>query len=433
MKAALLIPEHIIISEDKLKRYRLEEKREYRARMRLWSCPDISLLTIAGMMPSYFDITYIDLNFEKLPDSDFDIVFMSPSTTQALRAYELADHYRAKGTLVVMGGVHVSVMSEEALQYSDVVFVGESEDTFPKFINDLSNKELCSLYKNTEKPCLLRTPTPRYDLIKKYDYKSIPVQLSRGCPHQCDFCLSSAIYGKQYRKKSFDQVMKELDFIRELWPNNLVFFTDDNMFINEAFTIELMDYLQKKRIRWYAFSDAAIAEKPDLLEKMRNAGCYQLLIGFESLDVNNLAQINKSKWKKNKRADYKKIISIIQGYGIGVVGSFVLGLDEDNEKVFENLFKFILDSNMFATNITVLTPFPGTAVYMRLREEKRIISEDWSIYNGFELTFRLKNMTNEAFEKGFAELLEQLDSQERISRMINTLKTNYLASLKHMV
>lgn len=422
MKVALIIPENSIIDIEKLNNYNWENMREYQARKRLWSCPSLSLLTVGAMFTSDFEIDYVDLNFSSLPNTYYDIVLFSPSTSQADRAYDLADYFREKGTTVVMGGVHVSILSEEALKHSDAVFIGESEEVFNIFLEDIKNNRLKKIYKADNVPNLKSTPIPKYELAKKYKYKSVPIQTSRGCPHQCEFCVSSTLYGKKYRRKSIEQVKSELLVIKEIWTRPFVFFTDDNMFMDEEYTSQILNLLEQLSIRWYAFSDASIADKPHLLDKMYKSGCCQLLIGFESLSENNLAKINKSKWKRNKRKDYKKIIEVVQSFGIGVVGSFVLGFDEDNSNTFDQLYEFILDTCLYATNITILTPFPGTKMYERYKKLGRISTEEWKRYNGFELIHNLENFTSQDFEKAFKDLYVKLNSEERIIKVLTNFK-----------
>lgn len=422
MKCLLIVPHNNIVNQDKLSSYGWEQMWEFRSRKRLWSTPSLSLLTVAGMLPREFSIEYIDLNYRDQIKGKYDLAFFSPSTSQVLEAYDLADKLKNEGTKVIMGGPHVTFMKEEALEHCDAVFIGESEDVFPDFIEDLKKGMLKRVYETRGPVDLSKCAVPRYDLVKDFPYKSIPIQTSRGCPHQCEFCVSSKVYGKKYRRKSFEQVKKEIEAVFEIWPRPFIFFTDDNMFMDSEYSNRLFDYLDKTPARWYAFSDARIADEPELLKKMAKAGCSQLLIGFESLSQENLAQINKSKWKHNRLAEYKNIINRIQSFGIGVVGSFVIGLDADTYEVFQQIYDFVESTNLYATNLTVVTPFVGTELYRKMEEEKRIITYDWSRFNGFELTFKAKNINSDEFEEGLRWLYKKLDSPERITRVLEYFK-----------
>jgi radical SAM superfamily enzyme YgiQ (UPF0313 family) len=375
------------------------------------------------MMPEGCDIEYIDLNYTSEPEINAEWAFFSPATAQANRAYQLADKFRKKGIKVAIGGPHATVLPYEAFQHSDVIFIGEAEKTFPAFLKDYKNNKIKRIYKASSFPELSLSPSPAYRLTKKYPYKSVPIQTSRGCPHQCSFCISSKIYGNKIRCKTALQLENELKTIKEIFGKPYIFLTDDNLFINKRRNDDLIRIIKNSHINWYAFSDASIADDNELLSEIADAGCTQLLIGFESLCSQNLQDLNKNHWKMKKLDSYKEIINRIQSFGIGVVGSFVVGMENDTVDVFDNLYGFIEETSLYATNITVLTPFPGTEIYEKFKREGRLISEDWSAYNGFELTFKPNNMTVEEFEKGYMDLNMRLNSSDRMSRIINHFKT----------
>nr|WP_255711369.1 radical SAM protein [Pelosinus baikalensis] len=410
---------------------KFDELWEFRARERLWSTPNLSLLTMAGMLPQEYQVEYIDQNYIEVLDLDYQLAFFSPSTSQAYKAYELADKLRENGVLVMMGGAHVSVLPQEALKHADAIFIGEAEETFPVFLDDIKRGKPKLIYKSLEPPNLNLSPVPRYDLAKKFPYKSIPVQTSRGCPHQCNFCISSKLYGRKIRRKSIQQVESELIKIMDLYQNPFIFFTDDNFLRDLEYGRELMNILKKFGLKWYAFTDASIVDQPDLLENAAKSGCSRLLIGFESLEPKNLVVINQSKWKLKKWAQYKQIIAEIQSHGIGVVGSFIVGMDEDTKEVFDILYNFINETCLYATNITVLTPFPGTTIYKMLQTENRITTNDWTKYNGFKLTYTLKSISKHEFERGFENLSQRLNSSERINNVINYYKEIMNAKIKN--
>ena len=417
MNIALIVPENQILSETKMEIYKWEDMWEYKARKKLWSVPNLGLLTVAGMLPDDFFVEYIDLNYVQKSNPLCDWVFMSPSTCQAERAYRIAGELRASGIKVAMGGVHVSVLPDEALQHADTVFIGEAEGAIEAFIADMKAGAAKPTYRGCSSPSLVQTPIPRYDLTACYPYNSIPVQTSRGCPHQCSFCVSSKLYGKRIRRKSITQIQKELENILSVHKRPLIFFTDDNIFVDNEYGLRLIRMIKKFNIRWYAFSDAGIAFKDDLLQEISESGCLQLLIGFESLEEENLAQINRSRWKRDKLNEYEYVIAKIQGFGVGVVGSFVLGMDIDTSEYFDKLYSFIIKTNIYATNITVLTPFPGTAVYSDLKRQNRIFADNWSKYNGFELNFQPEKMSVDAFEKEYIKLYKRINCSERRKRV----------------
>ncbi len=422
MKAVFIVPEYSIASKDNNFFIKMDDDWEYHARSRLWSCPSLSLITIAGMMPKDSNIKYIDLNYTHEFEVDADWAFFSPATSQVNRAYKLADNLRSKGIKVAMGGPHVSFLPDEALLHSDVVFVGESENTFSEFLSNVDKNITKRIYKESRYPDLSLTPMPAYYLTKQYPYKSIPMQTSRGCPHQCSFCISSKIYGNKIRCKTSYQMDRDVQAIKDLFKKPYIFFTDDNLFIDKRRNDSFLSIMKNSHLNWYAFSDAGVADNTKLLSEIADAGCTQLLIGFESLCSENLQDLNKNSWKMKKLNFYKDIINRIQSFGIGVVGSFVVGMENDTVDVFENLYKFIEETSLYATNITILTPFPGTEIYEKFKREGRLLSNDWSVYNGFELTYKPNNMTIEELQKGYVDLNIKLNSTERMKRVIDHFK-----------
>lgn len=391
-----------------------ENLAEFKSRNRLWNTPNLGLLTVGRIVSEQYEVEYIDLNYETLEkiDYEYEYVFMSPSTSQALRAYQLADLFHSKHIKVVMGGPHVSMMADEALQHADAVFIGESEETMVEFLADPNRR----IYEATIRPDLIKSPIPLYELTQKYAYSSIPIQLSRGCPHQCGFCLSSKIYGKQIRRKSIEQVKQELFYIKEIYPNAFLFFTDDNFLIHQEYALQVLEILEKLHLHWYAFTDISIYQKPKLLHKLYQSGCQKLLIGFESLNEENLIELNKSGFKSSKRKAYEAAINTIQSERIGVVGSFVLGLPKDTVDTFDQLYDFIYETCIYGTNITIATPFPGTRFYQEVLN-RQDLSLDWSLYDGFTLLYDIPYMTKDQFMKKYIELIQRINSKERIERV----------------
>lgn len=388
---------------------------EFRSRERLWNTPNLGLLTIAGLLYEKYEVTYADLNYDKVGQIDFQYVFMSPSTSQIPQAYKWAEYFKRAGTRVVMGGPHVTMMPDEALRHADTVFIGESENALKLFLANPSQE----LFRSTKVVDMKRSVLPRYELAKKYPYSSIPVQVSRGCPHQCEFCLSSTIYGRKVRRKSLDDVKRELVYIKQLYNNPFIFFTDDNFFIHQEYSLKMLELLQRLKLNWYAFTDITLYQKKEILKKLYKSGCRKLLIGFESLDENNLYEINRSRFKGSKIKGYNEAVSTIQSYRVGVVGSFVLGLLYDSADSFERLYEFIWDTCIYGTNITIATPFPGTVFYQKVKE---VIKREWSLYDGFSLVYPIHNMTEEEFMSHYIQLINRINSKERIDRVIQYFK-----------
>lgn len=390
---------------------------EFKSRDRLWNTPHLGLLTVGAILAEKYHVTYLDLNFDTVKHYNYDYVFISPTTSQAKQAYEQAEIFRTHGVKVALGGPHVTMMPQEALSFGDFIFVGESENTLRQFLKGEQKK----VYEDEGHPSMSLVKLPLYELCKKYPYSSIPVQLSRGCPHQCEFCLSSTIYGKTIRRKSLSQAYQELCMIKQHFGKKLVFFTDDNFLLDLSYSLEILNMLKQLGLQWYAFTDISVYRKKVLLDKLYLSGCRKLLIGFESLRENNLKEINKSGFKSSRVSHYEEAIRAIQSEKVGVIGSFVLGLQYDNDNIFEELYEFIYDTCIFGTNITVSTPFPGTKLYEKINSRQNL-SKDWSLYDGFTLLYDIPGIDRELFVQRYLQLIQKINSKERIHRVMEYFK-----------
>lgn len=389
-----------------------------------WSGGNLGLLIVAALTPSDFEINFLDENYEEINfDVGYDLVGITAMTQQATRAYEIADEFRRRGVKVVIGGIHATVLPEEAKEHADSVVIGEAENTWPEFINDFHKGEIKSFYKNTEPVDLARSPLPRYDLLKKYDYKMIWVQTTRGCPRDCDFCSASKVYGRTFRHKNIEQVMDELYYISGIWGSPLISFADDNMFVDKKYAHELIGKLQHLRLRWTAQTDVSAADDEVLLTLLEKNGCNILFIGFETLSQDN--RIDTHGWKQNRIQKYPDIIQKIQSRGIGILGAFIVGLDGDDPSVFSHLSNFIIDNRLYSAQITVLTPLPGTRLRERLIKESRILSSEWSGYTFVDVNYMPKKMTPEVLKHGLMEVYRQVYSKETRLAVMKHFKEIY--------
>jgi len=337
-------------------------------------------------------------------DFDFpcDIVGVTAMTQQATRAYEIADAFRARGRHVVLGGIHVTALPEEAARHADTVIAGEAERAWPVFLDDFRRGAPLPLYdqRGGESVDMTRIPTPRYDLLGKYRYPVIYVQATRGCPHDCEFCVASNIYGRRYKHKSVNQVVREVQEARRIWKYAQIGFADDNMFVDRAYSRELVGRLKELRIAWFAICDIAVGRDEDFLKELHESGCRTLLIGFESASKSALQGMNRDQWKENRFDTYREYIQRIQSHAIGVYGSFILGLDQDGPDAVDATVEFVNDNVLLGTQITLLTPFPGSRLRTRLENEQRILNSDWKWYTVWNSVIRHPRFTPEELEKG---------------------------------
>jgi radical SAM superfamily enzyme YgiQ (UPF0313 family) len=382
------------------------------------SLPSLGLLTLAGMVPAGIEMEYLDIpdlaSVDGLP-GEFDAVAISSFTAQIGEAYELADRYRDAGTTVLMGGLHVTAMPDEALEHADAIAIGEGEPVWPAMIDDLLHGRLLRVYHAPDSPFdLADSPLPRFDLLDHSRYNRMTVQASRGCPYNCEFCAASLRLSPYYRVKPVDRVIAEIRHIKEFQPEPFIEFADDNTFVNKRHGKALMRALQGEHVRWFTETDVSVAQDDELLALMRDAGCAQVLIGFESARREALVGVElRSDWKARRFDEYRRAIDKIQGYGITVNGCFVLGMDNDNRDCFRNVLEFVRDTDLYDVQITMLTAFPGTPLYERLKREGRLLDETaWELCTLFDVNYEPKHMTPAELESDFRWLVMNLYEQE---------------------
>jgi radical SAM superfamily enzyme YgiQ (UPF0313 family) len=396
------------------------------------SLPSLSLLTLAGMTPSNFEIEYHEIQdlkqMPELPDH-FDLVALTSLSAQIYDAYQVADHYRALKIPVVMGGLHVTALPEEALEHCDAVVVGEGETVWNELLADICNGSLKRNYGDVTRQFDFReAPMPRFDLLNPEKYNRITVQTSRGCPHKCEFCASSILLTPRYKLKPIPKVIDELHEIKKIWPRPFIEFADDNSFAHREHYKLLLRELMKENLRWFTETDVRVAEDDDLLSLMRDSGCQQVLIGLESPKRKSLDGIElNANWKLRQRDRYLSAIEKIQSYGITVNGCFILGLDGDGPDDFNEVSRFVREAGLYEVQVTFLTPFPGTPLYRRLKAEGRIIKDRaWDLCTLFDINFQPKNMSVAELQAGFMGLVKELYSTEETA----TRRRKFKARLK---
>jgi radical SAM superfamily enzyme YgiQ (UPF0313 family) len=264
---------------------------------------------------------------------------------------------------------------------------------------------------------LAESPVPRYELLDPARYNRLTVQTSRGCPHHCEFCASSVLLTSGYQVKPVAKILEEICRIREIWPHPFVEFADDNSFLHRGHTRELLTALRLEKIHWFTETDVSIAREPELLDLMRESGCRQILIGFESPGPEGLSGLElRSDWKRERYREYEAAVHAIQSRGITVNGCFVLGLDGQTERIFDQVWEFVDRTGLYEVQITVLTPFPGTPLDARLRREGRLLDDDWDKRTLFDVTFVPDKMSPERLRRGLIDLAQRLYDESFVSR-----------------
>lgn len=384
------------------------------------SLPSLGLLTLAALTPKNIQVEYIELEDYKsnsnLP-GDFDVVAISSFTAQINAAYTLADKLRKQKTIVILGGLHVTALPNEALNHADSVLLGEGEVLWPRLIDDLQKNTLRRIYdaRNEEFP-LDSSPIPRYELLDPTKYNRLTIQTQRGCPLRCVFCASSIQLSQKYKLKPIENIIHEINAMKQIWDKPFVEFADDNTFVNKKRSKELVRAISKTNIKWFTETDISVAKDSELLSMLADSGCRQLLIGLESPTSQGLHNLElKANWKEKQLDSYKEAIYRIQSQGVSVNGCFILGLDGHDPSIFDETLSFVKESNLSEVQITIQTPFPGTDLYRRLNDENRLIEEVfWDKCTLFDVTYHPKNMTIEELEIGFRELMKSIYSEDLV-------------------
>ena len=379
----------------------------------------LSLLTLAALTPERHAVEYVevaDLESAGPFDTDCDLVAISSLSAQIPEAYALADRYREAGVPVVMGGLHVTCRPDEALAHCDAVVIGEGEPLWPGLLRDFERGALAAVYRNDDPRGwdLGESPLPRYELLEPERYNRLTVQTSRGCPHRCEFCASSILLTSRYKVKPPERVMAEIHAIREVWPEPFIEFADDNSFVDRTQARRLMELLAPEGIPWFTELDIAVADDPELVALMQDAGCRSVLIGLESPTPEALQGLElRSNWKRRHFDSYRENVGRLQAHGIGVIGCFVLGLDGQTPDVFRTVGDFARELELADVQVTILTPFPGTPLYDRLEREGRLTHPgEWGRCTLFDLSFEPSAMSSEELQEGFLQLMGTLYSPE---------------------
>jgi radical SAM superfamily enzyme YgiQ (UPF0313 family) len=359
--------------------------------------PPLGLATLAAYLDPEDEVLLQDEHVETLDLTDEpDLVVIQVYITSAFRAYKIADHYRAKGAYICLGGLHVTSLPEEAAEHADTIFTGPGEDIWPQFLKDYNAKRPLKRYDSTTRT-LVDLPLPRRELIKRNLYL-VPnsIVVSRGCPHVCDFCYKEAFFegGKSFYTLSVDRALEEINRLH----GKHLYFLDDHLLGNPHFAGNLFDGMRGMGRLWQAAGTVQSILKPGLLEKAVDSGLRSLFVGFETLNPTNLVQQHKY---QNLNRDYSLAIKRLHDLGVMVNGSFVFGMDDDDESVFDRTVEWAIKQGIETATFHILTPYPSTALYKRMSAEGRMTSSNWDLFDTRHTVFRPNKLTPQALEDGY--------------------------------
>ena len=354
----------------------------------------LTLPYLAGMTPKDWDVRIqIDSLDPATGNEPADLVCITVLTQRAPRAYQIADAFRNRGVPVVLGGVHVTLNPDEAAAHADALVIGEAEDVWEQVLLDAQADALLPRYQSDALCTLSDLRAPRFDLITNNRYFTLlrPVQTTRGCPHRCDFCTVRSVYGASYRHRPIEQVVEDIRRIRK--TSRYVFFVDDNLAADENYAAQLFEALIPLRISWSAQLNLGFADNKELLKLAARSGFQMAVCGVENVTPENLAAVSKQRVNRPER--YREWITNFRKAGVIVLAGMILGFDTDTEKTIADNLHFMRTEKIPMISLYLLTPFPGTPLFERLKNEGRLLTTDWSRYDSYTCVFAPKNLSPE--------------------------------------
>jgi radical SAM superfamily enzyme YgiQ (UPF0313 family) len=399
----------------------------------------LNLPYIAAATPPGVEVKIVDEAFEKINfEEKVDLVGITAQTPVALRAYQIADEFKKRGIPVVMGGVHASMLPQEALQHVDAVVVGESEEVWPDLIEDLRRGQMRRIYVGSEFVNPSDLPLPRRELLNEKFYFPLKLlETTRGCPHHCDFCGVSKFFGFRYRNRPISEIERELKTLSQKGPvmnpvfkkilslfskdlpyflkRRLLYIIDSNIAGDRRFCLKLFSLLKEFDLLWYGHAPVSIAFDQKLLEGFAQSGCIAINIGFESFSTKNLNAMGKG---FNQPSRYAEAVKRIHDQGIGIMGTFIVGLDDDGPGVFQRIIDFCIDSKLDWALTFIMAPYPGTESFLRLEKEGRIFCRDWEKYDSLNAVYQPSGMSVEELEKGMRRIWKEVFSTSSIYKRI---------------
>lgn len=350
--------------------------------------PQLALYILEGLTPSQHHMKVVEEEVEDVDlDHDCDLVGISCMTANAPRAYELCKEFKKRGKTVVLGGVHPTILPDEALQYADCVVVGEAEGVWETLLSDFENGKLQNKYHNPIPDLDKYVPKDFSRILKKRLFNLIPIMTTRGCPYNCDFCCVTDLFGKKIRHVSIENVVRD---IKESGSKNFMFL-DDNIIGDPKYAKELFKAIKPLKIKWVGQASVSLLVRDDeLMQLAANSGCRALFFGVETVSVEQLKTMRKALNEIDQLEDaFKKIKKM----GILIHASMVFGFDNDTKGIFKETVKFLIKNKVSTVSFNVLTPYPGTKIYNDLKREGRLTTTDWRYYDHNTVVFKPMNMT----------------------------------------
>jgi len=392
-------------------------------RFRMFQFNNFSQITIpylaAFVDESSYEITLVDEYSRRIPyRKRFDLIAVTVNTPNAPHSYEISRRFRESGAKVVLGGPHVTLMSDEARKHCDYMITGEGEYAWRQFLTDFADGKPQAEYRSDIPPALECLPIPRWDLLKRSRTMKGAVFATRGCPYNCRYCNLKQIYHDCFRTRPAREVASEIKAI----PSRFFVFWDDNFFADKAYAKELLRALIPLKRKWAAQAALKDCNDDELLSLAKQAGCLYLFIGLESFSTESLTDAGKG---INRINDYAEIIDRIHRHGIMVQAGIVFGFDSDTAAVFDDTLAACEKLGIDGATVSILTPFPKTPIYEQFKAENRLLGEDWDLYDGkTAVAFKPKNMTATELLKGYNRFRQRFYTLRSFIRRMKASRTN---------
>ena len=387
-------------------------------RARVLNFQQITMPYLAAFVPSNWEVIHID---ETVTLVDLllkvDLVGITFHTPSASHVYDLATQFREKGIPIVLGGPHVTLVPDEAQQYADVIFVGEAEIYWVQFSRDFEKGQYKRRYSSSILPTLENVPMARKELFHRHDYTAGRLFATRGCVYGCDFCALAVMYQRRIRKRPVEAVAAEF----ASFPGKVIIFWDDNLANDREYAKALFRAIEPHKKWWSSQVSIQAGEDAEFLKWAARSGCKQLFIGLESISQASMNEVHKG---FNRVEEYAQIIQHIQSHGIAVQAGIVFGFDNDTEAIFSETLDFLEAAGVQNATFNILTPYPGTRLYQRLEAEGRILTRDWSKYNGREdVVFQPRFMGPETLLEGYRYANRRFYSPKSIFKRLSRSST----------